>query len=471
MRATSSRAVIALGSNLGDRRVHLEVGLARLAREPGVSVQACSSWHETAPVGGPPGQSPYLNGVAQIETELSPRELLAKLQEIEARAGRDRAHEARNGPRTLDLDLLFHGEQHLREPGLEVPHPRLEEREFVLAPLSELEPERLLEKSGRTVRDQLRHLRGNGALPARNARNPSAPEIVRFDDPRSAQQWCRERRARGETLGFVPTMGALHAGHLELARRAAEENDVAVVSVFVNPLQFNDPQDFARYPRDFDGDAAMLAREGVAMVFTGTLEQFFPGQVQPGGNLANEAWLEPGPSAAGLEGSKRPGHFRGVATIVKRLFESIEPTRAYFGQKDFQQSLVVSDLARARGGPEIVICPTSREPSGLARSSRNQLLTPAERARAAGLFAALSDARDAWLGGERRADALSERLRAALSPLELEVEYAEVRDPRQWSANAPRGRLECAIALLAVRVGRTRLIDNLRLDEPASGVR
>jgi pantoate--beta-alanine ligase len=149
----------------------------------------------------------------------------------------------------------------------------------------------------------------------------------------------------------------------------------------------------------------------------------------------------------------------------------VEPTRAYFGQKDFQQTLVVRDLARARGGPEIVICPTSREPSGLARSSRNQLLSAEERARAAGLFAALAQARDAWLAGERDSAALEACLRAALAPLELEVEYAEIRDPDQWSATSPRGELERAIALLAVRVGRTRLIDNLRLDAPASGVR
>jgi pantoate--beta-alanine ligase len=365
----------------------------------------------------------------------------------------------------LDLDLLFHGEQRLREPGLELPHPRLEERAFVLAPLAELEPERVLAHCGLPVREQLARLRGGGESANR------ADEIVRLDNPLAAQAWCQARRARGASLGFVPTMGALHDGHLELVRRAAAECDLAVVSVFVNPLQFNDPADFARYPRDFDGDARMLARAGVAMVFTGALEQFFPGQIQPGGGLTPEAWLEPGPSAAGLEGSKRPGHFRGVATIVKRLFETIEPSRAYFGQKDFQQTLVVRDLARARGSPEIVICPTSREPSGLARSSRNQLLSEAERARAAGLFAALSNARDAWRAGEREAGGLSACLRGELSRSTIEVEYAEVRDPDRWSAEAPRGRLERAIALLAVRVGSTRLIDNLRLDEPQSGVR
>ena len=462
------RALVALGSNLGDRRVELELALARLVRERGVRVLALSSWHETEPVGGPPEQSRYLNGVAQLETVLGPRELLNVLQALEARAGRDRARDVRNGPRRLDLDLLFHGDARLDEPGLELPHPRLEQREFVLAPLCELEPDRRLAQCGLSVREQLARL----AAAAGHASAPrAASPIARLNDPQAAQAWCREQRARGRSIGFVPTMGALHEGHLELARRAAAENDCAVVSVFVNPLQFNDPADFERYPRDFEGDSRMLESAGCALVFTGTLEQFFPGRVQAGGGLAPELWLEPGPSAAGLEGSRRPGHFRGVATIVARLFALIEPARAYFGQKDFQQTLVVSDLARARGAPEVVICPTSREPSGLARSSRNRLLSPAEHERASGLFEALGNTREAWSKGMREAAPLGELLRAELRQHAFEIEYGEVRDPEYWSAEALPGRLQRAIALLAVRVGRTRLIDNLRLDEPTSGVR
>jgi pantoate--beta-alanine ligase len=258
---------------------------------------------------------------------------------------------------------------------------------------------------------------------------------------------------------------------LELARRAAAENDCAVVSVFVNPLQFNDPSDFERYPRDFSGDSEMLAGAGCAMVFTGTLEQFFPGAARAAGAIAEADWLDPGPSALGLEGESRPGHFRGVATIVARLFELVEPTRAYFGQKDFQQTLVVQDLARARGGPHIEVCATSREISGLARSSRNQFLSAAQRAQAAGLFESLCLVRSAWLSGERGARALAAMLEAELVRREFLVEYAQVRDPQHWTAEAPTQALESAIALLAVRLGRTRLLDNLRLDEPASGVR
>src|SRR5678816_4129491 len=144
-------------------------------------------------------------------------------------------------------------------------------------------------------------------------------------------------------------MGALHAGHLALVRAALAENDRVCVSVFVNPLQFDEKKDFERYPRDLAGDAQALARTGCSMVFTGTLAQFFPGDVLPEGGLRPAAMRDPGPRAVGLEGDLRPGHFAGVATIVARLFEIVRPDVAYFGQKDFQQTLVVQDLARALG--------------------------------------------------------------------------------------------------------------------------
>lgn len=285
---------------------------------------------------------------------------------------------------------------------------------------------------------------------------------LKLPDPESAQAWCAEQHARGATLGFVPTMGALHEGHLGLARRAKAENALACVSVFVNPLQFNEARDFERYPRDFDGDAQLLARAGCDMLFGGTLEQFFP---EARGDRARIRARAPGPSALGLEGDHRPGHFEGVATIVERLFEIVRPTRAYFGQKDFQQTLVVRDLARQLGYPAIVVCPTAREASGLARSSRNELLTPDDRRRAAAIHRALVNARHAWLElGERDAARLAAGLRRELAAAGFEVEYAEVRDPERWTPAAPPGPLERAVALIATRVGGVRLIDNLRLD-------
>lgn len=281
--------------------------------------------------------------------------------------------------------------------------------------------------------------------------------IVRFGHPGDAAHWCAAEGAAGRTLGFVPTMGALHEGHVALVRRALAENDRACVSVFVNPLQFDDPADFAAYPRDFEADVVRLDAAGCSMVFTGTPEAFFPERPAP---------VDPGPCAEGLEGEHRNGHFAGVATVVARLFDLVQPTRAYFGQKDFQQALVVRDLARRRGGPQIVVHPTVREPSGLALSSRNARLDAEGRQRALGLHRALRAARAAWLAGERRARSLQRVLCGALEREALSIDYAEVRDPERWSARAPEGELDRAVALVAARVGAVRLIDNLVLSAP-----
>ena len=287
---------------------------------------------------------------------------------------------------------------------------------------------------------------------------------ARFDNPDRAREWCDEVHERRATLGFVPTMGALHEGHLSLIERARAENDSVCASVFVNPLQFDERSDFERYPRDFERDALLLERAGCSMVFTGTLEQFFPGRVRHDGTLDPRALLAPGESAAGLEGELRPGHFAGVATIVARLFEIVTPTRAYFGAKDFQQTLVVRDLVRERGGPEIRVCPTVREPSGLARSSRNERLTPAQRETATALARALENARSAWRAGERDPARLGETMRGVLARAAISVEYATVRDPERWTSAEPRRPLERAVALIAARVDGVRLIDNMRLD-------
>ena len=295
--------------------------------------------------------------------------------------------------------------------------------------------------------------------------------ILRLDSPAAAGDWCAEQREEGASIGFVPTMGALHDGHLELVRRAVAENDRACVSVFVNPLQIDDPGDLAGYPRDWEGDGELLQGVGCHMVFTGTLEGFFPGRLDATGALPAEEHADPGPAATGLEGQYRQGHFGGVATIVRRLFEVVRPTRAYFGEKDFQQCLVVEHVARQlTGGPEVITCPTAREESGLARSSRNERLTAEERRKAVVLHRALGAARRAWSEGARDAALLSRVMHEVLSgEPELTVEYAEVRDPACWSAGPPDGELQKAQALVAARLGAVRLIDNLRLDGPSSG--
>ncbi len=290
--------------------------------------------------------------------------------------------------------------------------------------------------------------------------------IVALGTPAEARGWCAEQRARGRTLGFVPTMGALHEGHLGLVARAKRENELACVSIFVNPLQFDEKKDFERYPRDFAGDARLLEGVGADMAFTGTLAGFFPSELGPAGEFEPRHLEAPGPCAEGLEGALRPGHFAGVATIVRRLFELVRPTRAYFGQKDFQQTLVVRDLARRLGFPPIVVAPTAREPSGLARSSRNVFLRPDERAEAAAIARALAELAARWRAGERDAGRLSGELHRALDRAPFQLQYATVRDPERWTAEEPAGALERAVALVALRLGAVRLIDNWVLHTP-----
>ena len=287
--------------------------------------------------------------------------------------------------------------------------------------------------------------------------------VVHLPDPDSARGWCAEQRAAGRSIGFVPTMGGLHEGHLSLVRRAVAENEITCVSIFVNPLQFNDPGDLASYPRNLDDDIRQLQDIGCDMVFTGTFEQFFPDVESP----EDIVQRDPGPGADGVEGAGRPGHFAGVATICERLFKVVGSARTYFGEKDFQQTLVVKDLARALGYPEIVVCPTVREPSGLAYSSRNVLLTDSERERAACISRALFSARHAWHQGECEAGKLREVMLRELDVDGIDVEYAELRDPHDWRPEAPAGSLVRAQALIAARIGKARLIDNLRLDRGA----
>ena len=283
--------------------------------------------------------------------------------------------------------------------------------------------------------------------------------ILQLPDPQNAQKWCRLQVSNGNSIGYVPTMGALHDGHLSLVRRAVAENDVVCVSIFINPLQFGDTDDYEHYPRDLAKDTRLLQDAGCHMVFVGTLGQFFPDS-----DKDNIRLLEPGRFAAGLEGESRPGHFAGVSTIVDRLFHYTQPHRAYFGEKDYQQTLVVKDLVNNSSMPEIVVCPTSREPTGLARSSRNVLLNCRDRQEAACIYQSLLAARNAWRRGVRDADKLRKIIANVLDSSAAEIEYIDLRDPENWVAKSPRGDMQRAQALVAVRIGKVRLIDNLRLD-------
>jgi len=285
--------------------------------------------------------------------------------------------------------------------------------------------------------------------------------ILDLPNPQRAAQWCIAQRAAGRSLGFVPTMGALHEGHLSLVRHAVSHNDSTCVSIFVNPLQFNETDDFVRYPRDHEFDKQLLQDEGCDMVFSGTLSQFFPGANSPD----DIKTTDPGKFATGLEGDHRPGHFAGVRTIVEQLFKTAGQCTAYFGEKDFQQTLVVKDLAGSLGYPNIDVRPTIREKDGLAMSTRNALLRAEDRVRAGCLYKALMSAKRLWRKGERDADALREAMRSELIKAEIEIDYADLRDPENWQAESPHGVMQRARGLIAVHLGNVRLIDNKQLND------
>ncbi len=271
------------------------------------------------------------------------------------------------------------------------------------------------------------------------------------------QEW----RRTGLKVGLVPTMGYLHEGHLSLVRRARAENEVVVVSVFVNPLQFGPKEDFSRYPRNFERDLALLEKEGVALVFNPSPAEMYPPDF--------EATIEIGGVSAGLEGAIRPGHFKGVATVVSKLFHLVGPRAAYFGQKDAQQVAVIKKMVRDLNFPlKIVACPTLREADGMAMSSRNVYLSLEERQAATVLFKALSAAKALWQQSpqERRGPDLQQAMAEILASEPLgKPDYVSAADPdtlQEYEAEIPAGK--GVLLSLAVRFGTTRLIDNFLLE-------
>jgi pantoate--beta-alanine ligase len=265
------------------------------------------------------------------------------------------------------------------------------------------------------------------------------------------------RREQDKTIGLVPTMGALHEGHLSLVREARQMCDVVVVSVFVNPTQFGPGEDFARYPRDLTQDTTRLADYNVEYIFAPTVEEIYPK------NFSTYVTVE-GLSEQ-LEGVARPGHFRGVATVLTILFNTVRPDFAFFGQKDAQQTLVVKRLVRDLAfDTEIVVLPTVREDSGLALSSRNTYLDNEERRAAAVLYRALSQAREVYKEGERSARRLAEAARDVVdSEPRARLEYISVTDAETMEKLDKISDERPVLIALAVHIGRTRLIDNIVL--------
>jgi len=257
-------------------------------------------------------------------------------------------------------------------------------------------------------------------------------------------------------LGFVPTMGALHEGHLSLVRRARRECERVAVSLFVNPTQFGPGEDFQRYPRDLPRDLALLEAEGVDTIFTPTVEEMYP--------EGFSTWVTVERLAERWEGASRPGHFRGVATVVLKLLNLVRPDRAYFGEKDYQQLRVVERMVRDLNVPTtIVACPTVREPDGLALSSRNAHLSPGERRAATVLWRALTAARAGYERRERDGATLRRIAEGVIAEEPLaRLDYVAVADPTTLEPVARIGR-EGAVCLVAAWIGTIRLIDNLPL--------
>lgn len=272
----------------------------------------------------------------------------------------------------------------------------------------------------------------------------------------SLEELRAERLLLDGRVGFVPTMGYLHEGHLSLARRARAECDSVVASIFVNPTQFGPTEDLSKYPRDLKRDLTLLESVGVDLVWTPTEEVMYP--------HGFNTWVEVEGLTKPLEGAARPGHFRGVTTVVAKLFNAVQPQVAYFGQKDAQQAAVIRKMTRDLNFPiEIVVCPTVREADGLAMSSRNSYLSPEERQSATILFRALSAAKSAYERGERNAEALRNIMAETLA--------SEPRAQMQYVSCADYDTLEeletvtgKTLLSMAVFIGKTRLIDNFVLE-------
>lgn len=266
----------------------------------------------------------------------------------------------------------------------------------------------------------------------------------------------RQARSQSGELGLVPTMGYLHAGHLRLVERARNECATVAVTIFVNPTQFGPNEDFADYPRDLERDLDLLRTAGADLVFVPDVAEIYPEGFSSAIEVAGVTEM--------LEGAARPGHFRGVATVVGKLFNIIQPTCAYFGQKDAQQVVVIRKMVRDLNFPvDVIVEPTVREPDGLALSSRNWYLSPTERAAATVLHRALTRAQQQYAAGMRDGAALRATMRAILDAEPLaRTEYVSAADPltlQELDQVSERG----ALLSLAVRVGKTRLIDNVIL--------
>ncbi len=416
---------LGLGSNVGNKKKNILLAVKYLQKSKGIKVEKVSRLYESSPCGCPAGSPDFLNGAAKIRTSLAPLALLKELKNIERCLGRKKAK--RFFPRPIDIDILFYANKKVNLPNLKIPHPRLKMRDFVLTPLKEISP---------------------GII------KKIASEVKTIKDIPSMRAFLAHAR-KNMSIGFVPTMGYLHDGHISLIRQAKKENDVCVVSVFVNPLQFGPKEDFKKYPRDLERDSIKAQSAGCDVIFVPEERQMYPDSYCTYVNVDKLTGT--------LCGASRPGHFKGVATVVCKLFNIIQPDVAYFGQKDYQQALVIKAMAKDLNMPlKISIMPTVREADGLAMSSRNSYLNLSERAEAAVLYQSLQQARKNIFSGEKSSKAIIGDIRKAiLKKKSAKIDYIAVADADTLeSRDSVHGK---ALIALAAWFGKTRLIDNILL--------
>lgn len=445
MSSASLKVYIGLGSNLGYRKgnirkaVSLLEGLGRISK--------ISSIYETEPV-GPVEQRWFLNAVVEIETDLEPRELLLRLKELERRIGRSEGGE-RWGPREIDLDILFYGDLVMEDEDLIIPHPRIGERRFVLEPLYEIAPDLIHPITGSTVSEMLKEVRDRHVV-----RRMRDLEVVRSIS--DMKEISKKLRQEGKVIGFVPTMGYLHEGHLSLIRESKRRCDITVVSIFVNPTQFGPSEDYERYPRDLERDIALSSSEGVDYLFVPEV-----GEMYPEGFCTYVEII--GKLTSTMCGRSRPTFFRGVTTVVTKLFNIVSPHMAFFGEKDFQQLQVVRRMVRDLNmDVEIVPVPTVREKDGLAMSSRNSYLSPEGRKAATILYRSLMAAKEMVEKGERAAARIKGMIEEMIRSEPLaRIDYIAIVDSETLEDKDIVG--PGTLIALAVWVEDARLIDNIVL--------
>ncbi len=428
-----SKAYIALGSNIAPRRFFINSAAKKIAREKEIILKRRSSIYDTYPVGGPP-QERFLNSVVEIETSLSPSKLLLRLLRIEKSLGRIRL--GKNRPRTIDLDILLYDNSIIRDNNIIVPHPRMHKRDFIMFGMNEISPTAIHPVLNMTVGD---------------IHNRREMKIIR--NPKEAYNYICGVKRKGRRIGFVPTMGYLHEGHLSLIRKARRENDIVVISIFVNPAQFGPREDYSRYPRDLKRDKALAKRVGADIIFYPDLKSIYAPD--------HSTYVSVEDISKNLCGFLRPGHFRGVATVITKMFNIIPADNAYFGQKDAQQAFIIKRMTRDLNIPvKIKILPIVREKDGLAMSSRNTYLSKSQRREAIALFKSLLLAKDLIKKGERKADKIIKRMKDLISKKSsARIEYISIVDTDELKdIKTLRGKVLIAIA---ARFGKTGLIDNI----------